>query len=184
MARVLAKRRLIPHPGFAAPGIDIGVKLTLVGSDVLKIDYVVIGAVASLLVPPLAVPDRADGLWQHSCFEAFLGSADSTRYVEYNFSPSRHFAIYRFDGYRDGMQPAYDLPIPDIYLDTDGNARLEVAAWVDLSALSHPVDVGLSAVIETKDGTKSYWALAHAPGPPDFHNRDCFTAFLAAPDPA
>ena len=32
----------------------------------------------------------------------------------------------------------------------------------------------LSAVIEEADGTKSYWALAHAPGKPDFHHADGF----------
>jgi hypothetical protein len=40
--------------------------------------------------------------------------------------------------------------------------------------------LGLSAVIEEKDGTKSYWALAHPnPDRPDFHLADCFTAKLA-----
>ena len=28
--------------------------------------------------------------------------------------------------------------------------------------------LGLSAILEEHDGTKSYWALAHAPGKPDF----------------
>jgi hypothetical protein len=40
--------------------------------------------------------------------------------------------------------------------------------------------LGLSAVLEEKDGTKSYWALAHPnPDKPDFHLADCFTAKLA-----
>ncbi|MEO7634103.1 MAG: hypothetical protein ABIS38_00470 [Sphingomicrobium sp.] len=39
-------------------------------------------------------------------------------------------------------------------------------------------DIGLSAVIEEQDGAKSYWALAHGPGPPDFHNRACFAHCL------
>ena len=43
-----------------------------------------------------------------------------------------------------------------------------------------PFDLGLTAVIEEVDGTKSYWALAHAPGPPDFHNRDCWIATVPA----
>jgi hypothetical protein len=35
--------------------------------------------------------------------------------------------------------------------------------------------LGLSAVLEEQDGTKSYWALAHPPGgKPDFHHPDCF----------
>ncbi len=39
--------------------------------------------------------------------------------------------------------------------------------------------LGLSAVLEEKDGTKSYWALAHPDGKPDFHEPGCFTAKLA-----
>ena len=39
--------------------------------------------------------------------------------------------------------------------------------------------LGLSAILEEKDGTKSYWALAHPPGDkPDFHAADCFAASL------
>jgi len=38
--------------------------------------------------------------------------------------------------------------------------------------------VGLSAVIEESDGTKSYWALAHGSDKPDFHDPDCFVARL------
>ncbi len=44
------------------------------------------------------------------------------------------------------------------------------------------VRLGLSAVIEQTDGTKSYWALAHPPGKPDFHHRDCFAHQLSAAD--
>lgn len=39
----------------------------------------------------------------------------------------------------------------------------------------------IAAVIEEADGTKSYWALAHPPGPPDFHHPDCFVLELPAP---
>jgi hypothetical protein len=34
--------------------------------------------------------------------------------------------------------------------------------------------LGLSAMIEETSGSKSYWALAHPPGQPDFHHPDCF----------
>jgi hypothetical protein len=30
--------------------------------------------------------------------------------------------------------------------------------------------LGLAAVIEELDGARSYWALRHAPGAPDFHH--------------
>jgi len=42
-------------------------------------------------------------------------------------------------------------------------------------------EVGISAVIEELDGTKSYWALAHPPGAPDFHHPTCFAATLPPP---
>ena len=38
--------------------------------------------------------------------------------------------------------------------------------------------MGLSAVIEEKDGTVSWWALAHPEGPPDFHHDACFALEL------
>jgi hypothetical protein len=34
--------------------------------------------------------------------------------------------------------------------------------------------LGLSALIEDTGGHKSYWALAHPPGKPDFHHADSF----------
>ena len=40
---------------------------------------------------------------------------------------------------------------------------------------------GVSAVIEEADGTKSFWALAHPPGGPDFHHPACFTLELPPP---
>ncbi|MFC7497623.1 hypothetical protein ACFQRC_00110 [Enterovirga sp. GCM10030262] len=43
-----------------------------------------------------------------------------------------------------------------------------------------PWQLGLSAVIEETNGRKSYWALAHPPGDPDFHHEDCFALELAA----
>jgi hypothetical protein len=35
-------------------------------------------------------------------------------------------------------------------------------------------------VIEETNGRKSYWALAHPPGKPDFHHSDCFALGLPA----
>jgi hypothetical protein len=39
--------------------------------------------------------------------------------------------------------------------------------------------LGLSALIEDASGRKSYWALAHPPGKPDFHHADCFAYELS-----
>ncbi len=180
---MLAKRKLFPHPEYPAPSIEIGAKVSLVGSDVLKLEYVVIGAITKLCLPPLVLPKPADGLWKHSCFEAFVGERNKSSYVEFNFSPSRLWASYRFEDYRDGMQPAIDLFAPHIYTETDGEVRFALTAWLDIAKLGNlwPMTLGLSAVIEDRDGCLSYWALAHPPGKPDFHHKDCFALELAPP---
>jgi hypothetical protein len=41
--------------------------------------------------------------------------------------------------------------------------------------------LGLSAVVEHADGARSYWALQHPPGKPDFHHPDSFAMQLALP---
>ena len=48
---------------------------------------------------------RTDGLWRHTCFEAFIAAAVRPEYWEYNLSPSGAWAAYHFTGYRAGMEP-------------------------------------------------------------------------------
>lgn len=175
------KYALMAHADTVRPDMHLSCKMTLVGTDVLRLEYVLVGAIGDVLIPEPEIPDRRDELWRHTCFEAFLRFERG--YAEFNFSPSRKFAAYRFEGYREGMQPAHDLPAPDIYREQD-DGRFALTAWVDLKSVL-PIGlrrIGLSAVIEETDGTKSYWALAHAAGPPDFHNPDTFIAHLPAPN--
>ena len=56
--------------------------------------------------------------------------------------------------------------------------------WALGATIAVPADIewqlGLSAILEETDGTKSYWALAHPEGDkPDFHDPVCFAARLA-----
>lgn len=159
--------------------------MTRVGSEVLKLEYVVIGCIGDIRFSHPGPAERADRLWQHSCFEAFV-ALTAGGYVEFNFAPSEQWAIYRFEGYRDGMYEPIEVAPPDIYTDTDGSNRFALTAWVDLSALilAGPSSLALSAVIESVEGDLSYWALAHPPGAPDFHHPDCFTLELPASPPA
>jgi hypothetical protein len=55
--------------------------------------------------------------------------------------------------------------------------------WALGASIAVPADsnwqLGLSAVLEETDGTKSYWALTHPnPEKPDFHHPGCFVARL------
>lgn len=128
------------------------------------------------LIPNAAEPARANELWMTTCFEAFLREEGQEAYREWNFAPSGNWAAYDFTGYRLGMVEA-DVTEPYIRMEDN-------FTWLALGAtIAVPADriwqLGLSAVIEEQDGTKSYWALAHPSEKPDFHHPDCFAAQLA-----
>jgi hypothetical protein len=121
-------------------------------------------------------PARAEDLWQTTCFEVFLRIPGADAYREWNFAPSGEWAAYDFENYRGGRTDA-DVAAP--YVRVEDNFT-----WWALGA-TIPVDaesiwsLGLSAILEEKEGTKSYWALAHPAGDkPDFHAADCFAAKL------
>jgi hypothetical protein len=86
----------------AATRIEVDVAWPSAGGVVLS--YVVHGDIAALRLPPIAAPARGDDLWQHTCFEAFIGTAAGAAYYELNFSPSTQWAAYRFDSHRNGMR--------------------------------------------------------------------------------
>ena len=134
--------------------------------------YLVEGA-ARLVLPDRAEPGRADDLWQTTCFEAFVGGEGLT-YREYNFAPSGEWAAYAFDSSREGMRNADHQA--EVWLDGGEDWIAVEAAVSGTFAPGSPLN--LTAVIEEQGGHKSYWALAHPAGPPDFHNRDCFIAHL------
>lgn len=164
----------------AVTSVDVEVSRTAAGMLVAR--YRVAGRIRDLNLPALAAPARADGLWQHSCFEAFVASPGAAAYRELNFAPSGQWAAYRLSGYRSGMAEEAGLSPPAIETNAD-EALYELQAALDLGRLPDlPLDapwrVGLSAVIEETSGNKSYWALAHPPGKPDFHHKDCFAIDL------
>ena len=144
------------------------------------IEYVIVGDIGSLNIPGIVKSTRSDNLWLQTCFECFA-MTDEGMYGEFNFSPSTCWAAYSFSSYREHMTPALGkIPVIQIH---ETEARFALTAKLELAAFLPfpPKCLGLSAVIEEKDGTKSYWALAHPPGKPDFHHRDCFALELAPP---
>lgn len=134
--------------------------------------YLVEGA-QKLVMPDTKEPGRADGLWRKTCFEAFVGGTH-TAYREYNFAPSGDWAVYAFDCVREGMRKSDDEA--EVWIEV-GEDWIAVEAEVT-SAFAPGLPLNLTAVIEEEGGVKSYWALAHPSGPPDFHDPSCFIARL------
>ncbi len=146
----------------------------------LGLRYTVTGAIGEIMLPPLAAPTRADELWRHTCFEVFVREGAGLGYCEFNFATSRQWAAYRFDDYRDGMSPIGAIAAPRIE-SRASEARLDVDVSLNLTGLiaaDASWRLALTAVIEDASGQKSYWALAHPQGKPDFHHRDGFVLDL------
>jgi hypothetical protein len=144
----------------------------------LVVSYIVTGKLSDVCIPPIIAATRSDGLWRHTCFEAFVRASSGTAYYEFNFAPSRQWAAYWFSSYRSGMCVAAEISAPPIeVLSCTDCYTLRASLQLDrLSGLPRTVSwrLGLSALIEDTSGRKSYWALAHPPGKPDFHHADCF----------
>jgi hypothetical protein len=191
----LLKQALQRHPAAPAPAGLALVVHRLPADDParpLRLRFEVEGDPALVRWPaPLAEGEapRRDGLWRHTCFEAFVGAAAGAGYVEYNFSPSGAWAAYRFDRYREGMRSEPVVAEPRILVSrTAVRTSIEVAAsWPTGGAAPDPrtragrARLGLTAVIEAVDGGLSYWALGHPEGRPDFHNDAGFRLEVEVP---
>jgi len=169
---------LVPHPDKPAGAVEY-VHVSMRQSEHgLDLAFVVGCPTDRLVVPAPGAPARSDGLWRTTCLELFV-AAEAPGYFEFNLSPSGAWAAYRFTDYRAGMAEApLDTP-PRIMVGDEGDVLIVIARLEP--PLPHATMAGLSAVIEEADGTKSFWALAHGDGPPDFHNPEGFIAPLPAP---
>ncbi len=151
--------------------------------DILVFRYSLDADMSSLRVPRSGGGKRAEALWNHTCFEAFIAPADAPGYHEFNFSPSLDWAIYRFSAYREGMSIADIGESPKISVRWE-NGGLELLSAVDIGDLADfrgaaHLRIALAAVIEDNSGRLSYWGLRHAPGNPDFHHPNGFALELA-----
>jgi hypothetical protein len=166
---------LICHPDTPALAVRAVHVTWEEGEGALILRWHVEGAARLVIPARVDRPAPTDGLWKTSCFELFLDDAHG--YREFNFSPSGHWAAYGFDGYRSGMK-ALGLAAPQMAVTVAEDFALTVTLPGNLlPGASH---ASLTAVIEEEGGHKSYWALAHASGQPDFHAPSCFILPLGA----
>jgi len=164
-------------PCTALDAIEVTVEPGAAGGLILR--YCVRGRLAALLIPSALPSAPADNLWQHTCCEAFVAAVDDKQYREFNFSPSGQWAVYDFKDCRErdtGTTPP-DAPRITMQRLADG-FQLTAELGPALLPTGKMLQLGLSAVIEAADGSKSYWALAHCATQPDFHLRQSFTLTL------
>lgn len=175
---------LMRHPGSPSSGVvrRIDVEISTAAEDALRLRYFVDGDVGRIALPSPAPPRAADGLWRHTCFEAFVAGEGSGAYCEFNFSPSGQWAVYGFTAYREGMAPLEHVLPPKVTTSITDD-RIAIEALVSRETLlalpgGPALRLGLAAVIERSDGGLSYWALTHRGDKPDFHDPGSFVLSL------
>jgi len=159
----------------------VGAEVQVV-DDGLILTFRIEAQIDSLLVPDSVQPQIAHGLWQHTCLEAFVQVAGSKPYQEYNLSPSGEWVVYSFSDYRvpaavgdERLAPAIRVTRGVDWLQLEADVRLGVLLG---DAAKSPLRLGLSAVVEERDGTISYWSLVHPSDYADFHHSDAFALEL------
>ena len=172
----LAPVPLLCHPARIEPKVlSLTVTARHIAGEGLALLYRLEGEMGALAIPsPLESPGPTDGLWQHTCFEAFVSEEQGEAYHEFNFAPSGAWAAYGFEGYR--ARNNWQAPsAPSIAL-RRSNTVVELEAFVPAALLpsSSALVLGLTAVVESSDKKISYWALKHPSEKPDFHHRGGF----------
>lgn len=145
--------------------------------DGLQLIYRLQGNLSELAIPEAAsAPERRDGLWQATCLEAFLAVPAAEPYWEVNLSPAGHWNVYRLNGYRQGLAPEPALQqLPFQVSRRETGLELSLALPLPPAILPpQPLQIGITAVLQRRDGSLSYWALAHHGAEADFHRRDGF----------
>ncbi|MFC5343491.1 DOMON-like domain-containing protein [Brevundimonas staleyi] len=173
---MLLELSLAPYPGTGLTG-RVDVVLDWEGRAAVHVAFKASGFEAGVVLPETDAPTRKDELWRHTCCEIFALRRQGG-YVEFNLAPSGDWAAYSFDGYRQGMANLDSSP-PDLRMKAAEDG-FELSGFVHLAEWPLIEAIGLSAVIETPDGAKTYWALAHPSDKPDFHHPDSFTVKATA----
>lgn len=169
-------------PGPVSLSVDVRLQQRM-----LSLVFQVTGDTSSIVWPEtVPKPERADELWRHTCFEAFVQAAPSPAYLEFNFSPDSRWNCYTFDSYREGMARANPAPTCGLLQQVSSDRTRQFECRIDLDSwlTQHRdplVRLGITSVIEFTDGHIEYWAIKHRADKPDFHAPDTFVCELPAP---
>jgi len=187
---------LIPFPASNIPAISVTGEIS-VQKNILHLSYSFTGNIEDVFLPPASVtPSRKDDLWKTTCFEFFLAIKDQPQYWEFNMSPSGDWNVYHMDAYRrvgfkeeiSIQKLPFEVQNPRVVEAPRTESRqyetdiIHLNAVVDLNPIvlqNQFLELGITAIIQTKDGNETYWALAHPAPFPDFHLRKGFILGLA-----
>ena len=88
----MTERSLVPHGGGRARACSVVARVELGAGAAWRFEYRLAGELGNLAIPRRAAARRAERLWEHTCFEAFVAPGGGPGYYELNFSPSTEWA--------------------------------------------------------------------------------------------
>jgi hypothetical protein len=176
---------LYPFPtDRSLPQVKIGGKVER-ADGILSIEYQLQGDLdAVVILPPSDSPTRTFALWEHTCFEFFIGSPGEPNYWEFNLSPSGDWNVFSFDDYRQGLRTETTFTELPFKIDRQVDTLSLSGSW-DISKIipaERELEIAIATVVkfvgeasprENRDEI-SYWALTHNSIEPNFHLRDSF----------
>lgn len=142
-------------------------------SSELRLTVQLKGSIASELEDVDQVGQRVFGLWQHHCFELFLGEAGSTAYYELNLAPNGNWNCFGFSDYRQDQKESDRCALTEFSAVRRGRSyQLEARILIHpaLQSSGCVLSLGAAAIIETASDL-NYFSIRHGTTP-DFHHRD------------
>ncbi|MBM3276071.1 MAG: hypothetical protein FJZ00_13040, partial [Candidatus Sericytochromatia bacterium] len=150
---------LEPFPGSRpADGLRVTGTVRRTGAA-LHVDWRLEAPGEAVAVPDQASrPERRRDLWKETCFEFFLRNPRREAYWEFNLSPSGHWNVFRFAGYRSGMTDETAIGALACSVASAGS-RCSASASMDMTALglaAEPWELAISTVVAAPSGQVSY----------------------------
>ncbi len=178
----MAKFTLIPFDTSSSPNINLEAEINQ-NDESLFISFRINKGVELIdLGSTSPNKKRIQKLWEKTCFEFFIKNQNG-EYLEFNFSPSFEWNCFSFKTLR-GPLVEWELmqtPATDILLSLDNFFLV-----TELKKIFFPkgffeadsqCEISLTSVIKDRQGSISYWALAHKESRPNFHDYKTFVKY-------
>lgn len=154
----------------------------------------------NLLSDSITTKQKSHELWKNTCFEWFIKSKTSSKYWEFNASPSGQWNFYEFDSYRSNLkecffivEPCFQSKLRSETVKSQASKSVPDPTISDLNSsysfsfegsleplLNHEnlkkddLQLAITSVVNWKNGQISYYSLEHGQGKPDFHSNEGF----------
>ena len=154
-----------------AETVELRGELELTSSEIVKLTFQWSDKENEIIFPKSPESGRHFNLWQQTCFEAFIQTANGV-YFEINLSTNGAWNVYRFESYRT-PQPPQEYAGAEL-LHSAFTAQNIEARFLIPNADFKNTKVSLTAVLLLSNGRTSYWATKHGKVKPDFHLSENF----------